>query len=68
MNLGTNSIQPAVLTTAQAARQLACHPKTVRSMCRDGRLMAVKLGADWRIPAKALDAFLSGEEVNADAR
>lgn len=57
--------EPAVVTAAQAAQHLRCSPKTVRKLCQQGDIRAVKLGADWRIPTEALDEFLgceSGEE------
>lgn len=57
----TNQMHPAVLTAGQVAQRLCCHPKTVRTMCRDGRLRAIKLGSEWRVPVAALEAFVEGE-------
>lgn len=55
--------EPSVVTTAQAAQCLGCSPKTVRKLCQQGDIRAVKLGADWRIPVEALDEFLgSGKD------
>lgn len=36
--------QPDTLTTEQAADILGCLPKTVRSMCSDGRLRSHRVG------------------------
>lgn len=60
MKLIERTIEPAVVTAAQAARYLECHPKTVRKLCRERKIRAVRLGADWRIPVEALDEFING--------
>ena len=51
------------LTIAQAAHRLSTSWYVVRRMIRDGRLAAIRLGADgvsgqWRIPADAIDRLL----------
>lgn len=61
MRLHERTVEPTVVTTAQAAQYLKCNPKTVRKLCRQGDIRAVKLGADWRIPTEALDEFVSGK-------
>lgn len=61
MRLLAQTIEPAVVTTAQAAQYLGCHPKTVRSLCQRGAIRAIKLGSEWRIPTEALDEFVSGK-------
>lgn len=38
-----------VLTTAQAAHEMACHEKTVRRMIRRGELRAARVGSRYRI-------------------
>lgn len=62
MNPILQIVKPAVVTTAQAAQYLDCHPKTVRTLCRQGELRAVKLGSEWRIPTEALDEFVNGKQ------
>lgn len=57
---------PAVVTTAHAAQALRCHPKTVRGLCQSGKLRAIKLGSEWRIPMEALEDFVSGKESNPE--
>lgn len=60
MQFHERSIEPGVVTTAQAAQYLRCNPKTVRKLCRQGDIRAVKLGTDWRIPKEALEEFVDG--------
>lgn len=55
-------IEPAVVTATQAAQYLDCHPKTVRTLCQQGKIRAIKLGSEWRIPTEALDKFINGKE------
>ena len=52
----TNSrpIEPLAVTTEVAAAQLAVSPGTIREMIRDGRLPAINLGREYRIPANAI--------------
>lgn len=64
----SNNLKPAVLTTRQAAQALRCHPKTVRGLCQSGKLRAIKLGSEWRIPTEALEDFVSGKESNQEWR
>lgn len=41
---------PALISTAQAASILGCHPNLVMRMCREGdRFQAVRIGKEWRI-------------------
>ena len=62
MKLRAQIVEPAVLTTAQAAERLCCHPKTVRTLCQQGRIRAIKLGSEWRIPIQALEEFIGCKE------
>lgn len=55
------TIEPGVVTTSEAAQFLGCHPKTVRNLCQNGELRAIKLGAEWRIPTQALEEFVGNE-------
>ena len=55
------AIEPGVVTTAEAAQFLGCHPKTVRALCQRGELRAVKLGAEWRIPTEALNELIGSQ-------
>jgi len=47
-----------LLRTKEVAEFLSVKEKTVRKWCREGRLIAVKKGGEWRIPLKALQEFL----------
>lgn len=58
MRAYTRTVEPGVVTAAEAAQFLGCHPKTVRKLCKTGELHAIKLGSEWRIPAEALEEFL----------
>lgn len=48
-------------TIAETASILRIDPQTVRRMCKEGRLPAVKVGRHWRIPAQKLAAIARGE-------
>ena len=45
------------LTTKQAAAQLGITPRRVRALITIGRLKAKKIGRDWLIDSRQLDAF-----------
>lgn len=51
------------LTVAQAADILQVHPETLREWLRAGRIPATRISrrAGYRIRARDLEAFLSGE-------
>jgi Helix-turn-helix domain len=55
--------ETGLLTVSQIAAQLHRSPSTVRGWCEAGRFAgAFKLeGRDWRVPAHALESFLSGQ-------
>lgn len=59
MRISMKSIEPGVVTVAEAAKFLECHPKTVRTLCREGTIHAIKLGTEWRIPVEALEEMLA---------
>ena len=42
----------------EVADRLRVHPRTLRRMIRDGRLDAVKVGKEWRIPDQSMDRLL----------
>jgi len=54
-----------VLTVAEAAAELRCHPLTLRRAIRRGELPVVRVGVKILIPTKALDAFLEGRTAAA---
>ncbi len=41
----------------EASRRLKVHPETVKRLCRQGDLPAVKIHNTWLIPRDALDSF-----------
>lgn len=45
-----------LMTVAEAAGYLRCHPQTVRSLIHSGRLPAVKLNRQYRIKLEDLQA------------
>ena len=49
-----HSDSQSYLTIREAAELLRTSPHTVYRWCRSGRLQAVKLGKEWRIPAQQL--------------
>lgn len=53
---------PLVLGLQDVTDLLNVHYNTVKAMCRDGRLPAVKGGRAWRIKREAVQALLEGEE------
>ncbi len=57
-------MQDELLSVDQVAEKVSLHPRTVRRFIREGRLKASKLGKQWRILRRDLDA-LTGE-VSAD--
>ena len=48
-----------LLTVDEVAQILRVLPKTVRSLLKEGRLPGIKVGRVWRIPEKALRAYIS---------
>ena len=56
---------PAVerLSPLAAAKQMRLNEQTVMKWCREGRLVASKLGGKWLIPQEAVDAFIRKCEV-----
>ena len=56
----TNSrpIEPLAVTTEVAAAQLAVSPGTIREMIHDGRLPAINIGREYRIPVAEIRALI----------
>lgn len=42
----------------EVAQILGVQPRTVRTMCRDHRIQAFKIGYEWRIPENSLNEFI----------
>lgn len=38
------------LTTDEYANLMGIHPNTAQTLCREGKVSAVKIGGQWRIP------------------
>jgi excisionase family DNA binding protein len=51
---------PSLLTVAEAAKILRLSPGRTREACRAGRIPAVQIGAQWRVPRSRLEALLAG--------
>lgn len=56
---------PDVLTPEEAARLLRVSLDTVRKMLREGRLPGAKVGREWRILRRDLEAYLRGQKEGA---
>lgn len=52
-------------TLKQIAGNTGFNIQTVRRMCRDGTLKAVKIGREWRVPASALEPKREKETKHA---
>jgi len=49
-----------LLTVHEVADLLKMRESTVRAWIRDGELRAIKMGRDWRVAVKDLEAYLEG--------
>jgi len=58
-------MQPFFLTVDQVPAQVQLHPRTVRRMLAAGTLPGMKVGSEWRTPARALVVML---DAQANAR
>lgn len=56
-----------VLTIPEAAGRLRVHPRTVRHLIERGDLAAVRVGRQYRILSRNLEAFLRGEGSKQDS-
>ncbi|RNL18818.1 hypothetical protein DMP07_07635 [Slackia faecicanis] len=54
---GRMGIRP-LLTPKQAAEVLCVCDKTVRTLCREGRIKGVKIGSAWRVAPQELERFI----------
>ena len=62
MNMMKVEYQMKAFKIEQVAEILACHPKTVRKMCNEGKLPFVALGPHCkRIPYEAVRDLLCGK-------
>lgn len=57
-----------VLTPQEVAEYLQLAPDTVYRYIREGRLVASKLGRQYRIPKKNIELFLLATSTGGDAR
>ncbi|MBI4307389.1 MAG: helix-turn-helix domain-containing protein [Chloroflexi bacterium] len=48
------------VTIIEAARELRLHPETVKRLCRQGDIQAIKFRNAWLIHRESLDAFSRG--------
>ncbi len=51
---------PVMLNTQEVCCVLRVTEQTVRSMIRDGRLNAIKVGRGWRVERDALKRYVEG--------
>jgi excisionase family DNA binding protein len=52
---------PPLLTIDEAAAILRLSPGRCRLACREGRIPAVQIGAQWRVPRARLEALVAGD-------
>ena len=52
-------LRPKVYTVAELACLFAVSPRLVRDLIRKGEIPALRLGRSYRIPRKAIDAYLA---------
>ena len=57
-----------LLTIDEVSRLLRVSRNTAYTMCRDGRLPAIKLGRDWRIRRADLEELLKQDFESAKSR
>jgi len=57
-----------VLTPEQAATKMRLNVQTLMKWCREGRLIASKVGGKWLIPEEAIDAYIRKCEVVRGSR
>lgn len=49
------------LTVEEVAEFLKLHPKTVAKWINEGRIKAVKLGREWRVPKSEIGRLLKAD-------
>lgn len=47
----------AVYTVTEAAEILAVHPETIRRLLREEKIEGAKIGDNWRVSARAINAY-----------
>ncbi len=52
-------------TATEVATLLRVSPRTVHRLIKHGRLRAIKVGRDYRIPRRAYEAFLNAPATRA---
>jgi excisionase family DNA binding protein len=57
----------ALMDTADVARYLKMHPKTITSMVERGELKAYKVGRHWRYRKSDIDAYLEERQNTSRA-
>jgi excisionase family DNA binding protein len=57
----------ALMDTADVARYLKMHPKTITSMVERGELKAYKVGRHWRYRKGDIDAYLEERQNTSRA-
>lgn len=63
-----NTPEPEVMTLAEAADYLRCHPSTIYRMLKRGEIPAMKLGSDWRFTRATLAEWVRARTVAVSAR
>lgn len=48
-----------LLTPEEVATQLRVKPATIRAWCRSGRLVALRVGKQWRVRRDSVELLLS---------
>lgn len=58
---------PEILTVADVAQQLQISPRTIRREIARGRLRAVRVGRQFRVPRDSLQHYLNTRTVRQEA-
>lgn len=59
---------PRLYTVGELTRVLHLSQAKVRALIRSGALSAIRLGAEWRVTAEDLEAFLAARRVQPNQR
>lgn len=55
------------LTPREVASRLKVNPATVRNLCHQGQIPALRFGGSWRIEEAGLDAYLASRRITPKA-
>lgn len=65
-NLRKGARRVKYMTVAEVAEELRVDQRTIRNWIRDGRLVAIRVGRQWRIERSEYDRFIERKEHPQD--